>query len=217
MTCGMMRETTLISKRKETFHDVRDQVEEIQVIEAINGNVTNWEIPGNDRKDPSVFLNDTQDEIRRLVSGIPRMKKVNVILVCMMVKDDPNSKTGERMYRTVHARSRTHVIHTNFDENYEVMKDHALNNLERIKNMASGWRLHHIIKLVVQVTRYEPLAGNRYMIPLLRKLMGKRAIANMKNNDNECFKWAVTRVLHPVSKDLARITKELRKQSEKYD
>jgi hypothetical protein len=97
------------------------------------------------------------------------------------------------------------------------MKDHALNNLERIKNMASGWRLHHITKLVVQATKYERLAGNRYTAPLPRKLMGKRAIPNMKNNDNECFKWAVTRVFHPVSKDPARITKELRKQSEKYD
>jgi hypothetical protein len=94
-------------QEEETFHDVRDQVEEIQVIKAINGNVTNLEIPGYDRIDPSVFLNDTQDEIRRSVSGIPRMKKVNIILVCMMVKEDPNSKTGERMYRTVYARSRT--------------------------------------------------------------------------------------------------------------
>jgi hypothetical protein len=70
-------------QEEETFHDVRDQVEEIQVIKAINGNVTNLEIPGYDRIDPSVFLNDTQDEIRRSVSGIPRMKKVNIILVCM--------------------------------------------------------------------------------------------------------------------------------------
>ena len=92
-----------------------------------------------------------------------------------------------------------------------------LNYLDRIKNLWSGWQLHHITKLVVQATKYEPLAGNRYMTPLPRKLMGKRAIANMKNNDNKCFKWAVTRALHYVPKDPARITKELRKQSEKYD
>ncbi len=36
---------------EETFHDARDQEEEIQVTEAINRNVTNWEISGNDQRD----------------------------------------------------------------------------------------------------------------------------------------------------------------------
>ena len=38
----------------------------------------------------------------------------------------------------------------------------------------------------------------------------------MENNDDQCFKWAVTRTLHPVERDAGRISKILRKQSEKY-
>ena len=39
----------------------------------------------------------------------------------------------------------------------------------------------------------------------------------MKNDDQECFKWAVTRTLNPVDKDPQRVTKELRKQSEELN
>ena len=36
----------------------------------------------------------------------------------------------------------------------------------------------------------------------------------MKNfNDDECFKWAITRSLNPISKNPQRITKKLRKQA----
>ena len=39
-------------------------------------------------------------------------------------------------------------------------------------------------------------------------------MVNMKNNDDQCFKWAVTRALHPVDNHPERITSELRKQAE---
>ena len=81
---------------------------------------------------------------------------------------------------------------------------HTLENLAKFQREGSGWRLHSITKLVIQVTRYEPLAENKYMTPPPRRLIGKRAIANMKNDDNECFKWAVTRALHPCVKKFSK-------------
>ena len=39
----------------------------------------------------------------------------------------------------------------------------------------------------------------------------------MKNDDDQCFKWSVTRALHPVAKNSERITKELKDQSERLD
>ena len=35
---------------------------------------------------------------------------------------------------------------------------------------------------------------------------------NMKNDDNECFKWCITRALNPVDKNAERVTKILRMQ-----
>jgi hypothetical protein len=39
----------------------------------------------------------------------------------------------------------------------------------------------------------------------------------MKNDDDECFKWAVTRALNPVDKNSERISKQLRRQSEELN
>ena len=39
----------------------------------------------------------------------------------------------------------------------------------------------------------------------------------MENNDDQCFKWAVTRALHPVDRDAGQISKILRKQSENFN
>ena len=50
-----------------------------------------------------------------------------------------------------------------------------------------------------------------------QKNRGKKAVINMKNDDDQCFKWSVTRARHPVDKNAERITKELKKQSEQLD
>ena len=39
----------------------------------------------------------------------------------------------------------------------------------------------------------------------------------MKNKDEECCKWAVTRALNPTDHNAERVTEDLRKQSEKYN
>ena len=36
----------------------------------------------------------------------------------------------------------------------------------------------------------------------------------MKNEDDECFKWRITRALNPVKKNSERVTSLLREQSE---
>jgi len=60
------------------------------------------------------------------------------------------------------------------------------------------------------------LKGKDY-IDLIKILKSKKAIINMKNEDDQCFKWCVTRALNPVNKNPQRITPDLRKQAEKLN
>ena len=48
-------------------------------------------------------------------------------------------------------------------------------------------------------------------------LKSKKATINMKCNDEESFKWAVTRALNPIDRNADRVTKILREQAEKYN
>ena len=44
-------------------------------------------------------------------------------------------------------------------------------------------------------------------------LAAKKAIIHLKNEDDECFKWAITRALNPVENHFERIDRELREKS----
>ena len=60
--------------------------------------------------------------------------------------------------------------------------------------------------------KYVPLGGSSY-IPLPQFLAAKKAITNLKNEVDECFKWAITRALNPTEKNSERIDRKLRDTS----
>ena len=49
----------------------------------------------------------------------------------------------------------------------------------------------------MNIAKYTPLKGSSY-IELPKYLQTKKAIVNVKNQDNECLKWALLSALHPV-------------------
>ncbi len=72
-------------QEEETFYDARET--QACVARVIRRGVSIWEIPCNDSERPSLFLDCTQDEVRRVVTEVPGTKKVNTILECEMVKE----------------------------------------------------------------------------------------------------------------------------------
>ena len=78
-----------------------------------------------------------------------------------------------------------------------------------------GVKFNHL-SLEIDSVRFEPWRGSSY-IPLPKSLCSKKAIINMKNEDNMCFKWPVARACHPVERDAERITKLLREQAEELN
>ena len=61
--------------------------------------------------------------------------------------------------------------------------------------------------------KYEPLGGSSY-IQLPAFLVAKKAIINLKNEDDECFKLSITRALNPVEYHPERIDRKLRETSQ---
>ena len=64
---------------------------------------------------------------------------------------------------------------------------------------------------------YEPTKGSSY-IPLPAELQNSRkGLVNLKNEDNECFRWCHIRYLNPQEKDAQRIKKTDRKMVEELN
>ena len=53
---------------------------------------------------------------------------------------------------------------------------------------------HSKTEVNLESIMYEPLGGSS-CIPLPGSLAAKKAIINLKNEDDECFKWEITRAL----------------------
>ena len=64
----------------------------------------------------------------------------------------------------------------------------------------------------LHTVKYTPLGGSFY-IPLPGFLAAKKAIINLKNDGDQCFKWVFTRALNPVEKNSERFDIKLRETS----
>ena len=98
------------------------------------------------------------------------------------------------------------------DEN-EIYDEMAVEILEEIDKTemaeGSGWVFVKVEKLVLHTTRWDPVNAGSY-IELPQELKNKKAIINMKNEDDKCFMWCVLRALNPKDKNAERIDNDLK-------
>ena len=87
-----------------------------------------------------------------------------------------------------------------------------MESLAKFQKQGSNWRFRSVLTLDLHTVKYEPLGGSPY-IPLPAFLAAKKAITYIKNEDDECFKWAITRALNSVEKNSERIDKKLQETS----
>lgn len=73
--------------------------------------------------------------------------------------------------------------------------NHIKKKVDEVMVEGSGFTLGRIEKLSVQIFKYEPLRGSGD-IELPKQLKNKRAIINLKNTYEECFKWTILAALH---------------------
>ena len=174
-----------------------------------------YKIDGKDGYDPESFLKAVKPSIVSLL-GKNRSIKVKLVLSCTMEKTNP--ATGKSVTRDASFHSKIEIIlqSTDMDDLYNTMVDRVLESMTTFQKQGSNWTFKSIINLGIHTVKYEPLKGSSY-IPLPKNLMLKKAIINLKNEDDECFKWCVTRALNQVEDHPERITKELREQSGQFN
>ena len=144
--------------------------------------------------------------------------KIQLILICKMVRLD--ATTGEVLDEIeVLFRSFQESVYssTNVNEIYEKMTTKILETFANYLKNGSGWVLERVIRLEINGSKLKPLRGSSH-IPLPKKLRDSKSLLNMKNTDDQCFKWAFTRAKHPAKRDGERVTKELRRnETEEYN
>ena len=103
---------------------------------------------------------------------------------------------------------------TNENDAYDEMVEEILEEIDMTREAeGSGWRFEKVIKLVLHTTRWDTINAGSY-IELPQALKNKKAIINMKNQDDKCFMWSVLRALNLKDKNNERIDNDLKSKED---
>ena len=162
---------------------------------------------------PLEFLTYAEPAILNIFNSNRNIKTI-LYLHCLMERI---AITGVKVIKefAFHSKDLKLVLEgTNESELYNEMVEEIEEEIQKVQNAeGSGWQFLKVIKLVLHTTRWDPINAGSY-IDLPEALKNKHAIINMKNQDEECFKWCVLRALYPKDKNAERIDKDLKSKQD---
>ena len=219
----MNPEIKVWAPKEENLHRKIRKIKEInrrrlritETASASRGFTRQFRIEGIPRHAPREFMQMAKRDILKLMRE-NRQTRVRMILNCEMTRKELFSESTQILNTFFHSETVENLEGT--DES--VIYDRSIQTIEeRIQNFnqrGSNWRFQRVLSLDIHFTDFQPLRGSTFL-PLPRKIASKEAVINMKNDDDQCFKWSVVRALNPVEKNSERITNELKDQSERLD
>ena len=116
-------------------------------------------------------------------------------------------KDGDYIYKCPYFNSQAQIVMNpnDFLSSLEFAQQHIMNKIGVWLSEGSGWTICSIDEHYLNTVVYEPMKGNSY-IPLPVKLQNSaKGLINIKNKDNECFRWCHIRYLNPQNKDPQRV------------
>ena len=215
---GWAKKTTTSTKEKPSLSGyVKEELKErsFELKEsksALRKFTMQYTIEGRAGYDPESFMTDVKRSVINFLRK-NRRTKVKLILRCNMEKN--NISTGEviTLKTAFNSKPEVNLEGTDVDDLYHTLADRVLEAMATFQRDGSNWTFKSIICLEIHTVVYEPLKGNSY-IPLPPKLAQKKAIINMKNEDDKCFTWSVLRALNPREEHAERIDKDLNKKED---
>ena len=184
---------------------------------ALKGFTKSYEIGLKSDRDALVQIQNTRLAISRLfgtiLNEIKGFKCVETLKVTFVKKkDDDIDKTAY-----FNSRARIVINPNDFLPSLQLSQQQILNGTGVWLSEGSGWTISSIDEHYINTVVYEPTKGSSYT-PLPVELQNSRkGLVNLKNEDNECFRWCHIRYLNPQEKDAQRIKKTDRKMVEELN
>ena len=194
----------------------RTKIEE--VAKAMKGFTKSYEIGIKNNKDPLAQLQNTRKateyHIVKILTSMKGLKFVETLKVTFkkLVKDGTLDKTAY-----FNSKPQTIINNTEIPEALQLTKQQILNMIAQWVSEGSGWTIQSVDNHYLNIVQYKPMKGSSY-IKLPQELRnGKKGLINMKNEDNECFRWCHIRHLNPQDNNPQRIKKSDKEFINKLD
>ena len=185
---------------------------------ALKGYTESYKMDIEDGNDPLLQLQNTRKAVKfrlsKVLASMKGFKFVETLKVTFKKMSD-----GEMLFKTAYFNSPTQTIINDSEiiESLQVAKQEILNKIGVWISEGSGWPVESVDNHHLNVVKYQPMRGSSY-IKLPQELRNSaKGLINMKNEDNECFRWCHIRHSNPQDKYPQRIKNVDKRYIEKLD
>ena len=179
-----------------------------QVDKALKGYTESYKIGIKNNKDPLEQLKNTRKAIEYHIKKIlTSMKGLKVVETLKVTFTKMSGK--DLIYKSAYFNSKpqTFINNTEINGSLQLSEQQILNLVAQWISEGSGWTVESVDNHYINFVQYEPMKGSSY-IKLPQELRHHRkGLINMKNEDDECFRWCHIRHLNPQDKNPQRIKK----------
>ena len=141
---------------------------------------------------PTFFLERSKYLITKFLRDNPN-NKIRISIVVKLAKnasEEVSTATFWSSYEII-------LESTDVDKVFDRMKAKIFEAMVKYSKNGSGSFVVSVEKIQIDKSEFEPVKGSSH-IKLPKKIADKKALINMENKDNMCFKYAVTRALNPL-------------------
>ena len=179
-----------------------------QVDKALKGYSKSFEIGIKHNKDALVQLQSTRKALEHhIISILTSMKGLKFVetLRVTFIKTSGSEIVNKTAY--FNGVAQTIINNSEVTESLQLSQQHILNKIAQWVSEGSGWTIQSVDNHYINIVKYQPMNGSSYieLPPELRN--NAKGLINMKNEDNECFRWCHIRHLNPQDNHPQRIKK----------
>ena len=180
-----------------------------QTAKALKGYTKSFEINVKNNKDPLMQLRNTRKAVATHIEKILKSMKGLKFVETLRVTFEKQLGREEKIMKTAYFNSQPQTItnDTQIELALSLSKQVILNKIAVWISEGSGWTIQSVENHYINVVKYEPMKGSSYIKLPTELRNSAKALINMKNEDNECFRWCHIRHLNPQDKDPQRIKK----------
>lgn len=135
------------------------------------------------------FMNEVRDSVLEVINvqiKTHKLIKVNYELFGLYYLEKENLHEIKSFLTNNYVISASTNLDNIYNDSMYVLEAKSSEFLER----QSGWILERFVNLEININKYNPLRASSY-IPLPKSIQDKKAVLNIKNNDQFCFGYSV--------------------------
>ena len=174
----------------------RTRIEEID--RALKGYTSSYKISIKHSIDPLLQLQNTRKAVKyHIIKALSAMKGLKFIETLKVTFS--KAKDDGLIYKSAFFNSKPQTIINNLSisESLQTSKQQILNFVAQWISLGSGWVIQSVDSHFINLVKYEPLKGSSYIQLPTELRNSAKGLINLKNDDNECFRWCHTRHLNP--------------------